>query len=161
MGLAHAARFASSSCSFPALSATRSPFTNGATLISALPFMFASTNLAIEVAALPFIFLGWQYVVALSVGAPMVVAVMAVLVMLTMPERLTRAAREHAEHAQGMDMNPSEGPPDAPDGRSLDHRAWHLYIAESRMVWTELLIGLLIAGAIAATATLQTFEQAG
>lgn len=79
LGLAMLLGFAFSSCSFPALSATRSLFTKGAALTSALAFTFASTNLAIEVAALAFIFLGWQYVVALFVSAPILVAVMALL----------------------------------------------------------------------------------
>ncbi len=99
---------------------------------------------------------------ALFVGAPILVAVMAVLVRLTKPERLTRAAREHAEHAEGMDMNPSEGLPGSLGERLRDERAWHRvgtsYIAEWRMVWKELLIGFLIAGAIAALVPASFFE---
>ncbi len=163
VGLAMLLGFASSSCSLAALSATRSLFTKGASLISALAFMFASTNLAIEVAALAFIFLGWQYVVALFVGAPILVVVMAVLVRLTKPERLTLAAREHAEHAEGIDMNPSEGLPGPLGERLRDERAWHRvgtsYIAEWRMVWKELLIGFLIAGAFAALVPASFFED--
>jgi len=162
LGLAMALGFASSSCSFAALSATRSLFTKGAALTSALAFMFASTNLAIEVAALAFIFLGWQYVVALFVGAPILVAVMAVLVRLTRPERLTDAAREHAEQAEGEDMNPSQGLPPSLAERFRDQRAWHRvgtsYVAEWRMVWKELLIGFLIAGAIAALVPSSFFQ---
>ena len=162
LGLAMLLGFASSSCSFAALSATRSLFTKGAALTSALAFMFAATNLAIEVAALAFIFLGWQYVVALFLGAPILVAVMAVLVRLTKPQSLTDAARERAQQAFGMDMNPSEGLPDALGDRFRDGRAWHRvgtsYIGEWRMVWKELLIGFLIAGAIAALVPASFFE---
>jgi uncharacterized membrane protein YraQ (UPF0718 family) len=162
LGLAMLLGFASSSCSFAALSATRSVFTKGAALTSALAFMFASTNLAIEVAALAFIFLGWQYVLALFVGAPILVAVMAVLVRLTRPERLTDAAREHAEHAEGMEMNPGEGLPGSVGDRFRDQKAWHRvgvsYISEWRMVWKELLVGFLIAGAITALVPTSFFE---
>ncbi len=124
--------------------------------------MFASTNLAIEVAALAFIFLGWQYVAALFIGAPVLVAVMAVLVRLTKPQRFTDIAREHAEHAEGTDMNPSEGLPRSLGERFRDQRAWHRvgtsYIAEWRMVWKELLVGFLIAGAVAALVPAALFE---
>ncbi len=162
LGLAMLLGFAASSCSFAALSATRSLFTKGAALSSALAFMFASTNLAIEVAALAFIFLGWQYALALFLGAPILVAVMAVLVRITKPERLTQAAREHAESAEGMEMNPGEGLPAALGERFRDGRTWHRvgssYVAEWRMVWKELLIGFLIAGAVAALVPASFFE---
>ena len=162
LGLAMLLGFASSSCSFAALSATRSLFTKGAALTSALAFMFASTNLAVEVAALAFIFLGWQYVVALFVGAPILVAVMALLVRLTKLDHLTEAAREHAEHASGMEMNPSEGLPGSLRQRAKDYRAWHrvgsAYVAEWAMVWKELLVGFLVAGAVAALVPASFFQ---
>ena len=162
LGLAMLLGFASSSCSFAALSATRSLYTKGAALTSALAFMFASTNLAIEVAALAFIFLGWQYVLALFLGAPILVAVMAALVHLTKPQRLTDAARQRAEQASGMEMNPSEGLPRRLGERFRDQRAWHRagssYVAEWRMVWKELLVGFLVAGAIAALVPASVFE---
>ena len=97
--------FVSSSCSFAALSATRSLWTKGAALTSALAFMFASTNLAVEVAALAFIFLGWQYALALFAGAPILIAVMAVLVRFSRPDRLAKSAEERAEQVSGMDMD--------------------------------------------------------
>jgi uncharacterized protein len=100
LGLAAVLGFASSSCSFAALAATRSLWTKGAALTAALAFMFASTNLAIEVAALAWIFLGWQYAAALFVGAPILIGVMAVLIRLTKPRSLTQEALEHAKSAE-------------------------------------------------------------
>jgi uncharacterized membrane protein YraQ (UPF0718 family) len=162
LGLAMVLGFASSSCSFAALSATRSLFTKGAALTSALAFMFASTNLAIEVAALAFIFLGWQYVVGLFVGAPILVAVMAVLVRLTCPEQLARQALEHARDVEGHDMDSAEGLPGSFVERIRDGRAWarvgSAYVGEWRMVWKELLIGFTVAGAIAALVPDAVFE---
>lgn len=162
LGLAMLLGFASSSCSFAALSATRSLFTKGAALTSALAFMFASTNLAVEVAALASFSLGWQYALALFVGAPILVTVMAVLVRLTRPQRLVEAAHPHAEQVEGMDMNPSEGLPAALSDRATDPRTWHRvgssYLAEWRMVWKELLIGFLVAGAVAALVPAAFFQ---
>jgi len=146
--------FASSSCSFAALSATRSLYTKGASLTSALAFMFASTNLAIEVAALALIFLGWPYAIALFVGAPVLVTVMNVLVRITAPARLADDARAHAQEAEAHEMDPSAGLPSEMRDRLRDRRAWaHVgdaYVAEWRMVWKELLVGFTVAGAIAA-----------
>lgn len=96
----------------------------GAHLIAALAFMFASTNLAIEVAALAFIFLGWQFALALFVGAPVLVAVMAVLVRLTRPDDLGRSALEHAREIQ-EDVDPSDRLPQQWRDRLKDRDAWH------------------------------------
>ena len=154
LGLAMLLGFASSSCSFAALSATRSLLTKGAAVTSALAFMFASTNLAIEVAALAFIFLGWQYAVALFLGAPILVGAMAVTVRLTLPEGLADQALERARDVEGRGMDHAEGLPSKLRERLGDTRAWgrvgDAYIAEWRMVWKELLVGFAVAGAIAA-----------
>lgn len=162
LALAMVLGFASSSCSFAALGATRSLFVKGAALTSALAFMFASTNLAVEVAALAFIFLGWEYALALFVGAPILVAVMSLLVRLTAPQQLTDDAKAHAEQVSGMEDNPSEGLPESLRDRATDRRAWHRvgtsYIAEWDMVYKELAVGFLIAGAIAALVPSSFFE---
>ena len=162
LSLAALLGFISSSCSFAALSATRSLWTKGAALTSALAFMFASTNLAVEVAALAFIFLGWQYALALFVGAPILIAVMTVLVRLTQPRRLAKDAREHAEQVSGMEMDPREGLPQRFTERARDERAYHrlggAYFGEWRMVYKELIVGFLVAGAVAALVPAAFFE---
>lgn len=162
LGLAALLGFVSSSCSFAALSATRSLWTKGAALTSALAFMFASTNLAVEVAALAFIFLGWQYALALFAGAPVLIVVMAVLVRLTAPDHLAEDARERAEHLSGMDMEPTEGLPDTMSERLRDPRAYErlgqAYFSEWQMVYKELIAGFLVAGAVAALVPAAFFE---
>ncbi len=154
--------FASSSCSFAALSATRSLFTKGGHLISALAFMFASTNLAIEVAALAWIFLGWQFVVALFVGAPILVAVMALVVRLTYPKKWVESARRHAGGVGGQAMDASDGLPGSAGKRLKSRESWHRvgrsFVIEWKMVWKELLVGFLVAGAVAALVPRSFFE---
>lgn len=154
--------FVSSSCSFAALSATRSLWTKGAALTSALAFMFASTNLAVEVAALAFIFLGWQYALALFAGAPILIAVMAVLVRFSRPDRLAKSAEERAEQVSGMDMDAAGELPERFSDRARDERAYQnmglAYFAEWRMVYKELVVGFLIAGAVAALVPASFFE---
>ncbi len=153
VGLAMLLGFASSSCSFAALSATRSIWAKGAHLIAALAFMFASTNLAIEVAALAFIFLGWQFALALFVGAPIIVAIMAVIVRLTRPEELSRQALEHAQGITQDEDDSSEELPEEWRDRFTSARAWQrvgrAYLMEWGMVWRELAIGFTIAGIVA------------
>lgn len=152
LGLAAVLGFASSSCSFAALSATRSLFTKGASLVSSLAFMFASTNLAIEVAILSYIFLGWQYALALFVGAPILIAFMAVFVRITQPHRLTGAALEKARSVESAHQHSSE----VIEGPILQtirtKAAWQnvgaSYFSEWKMVYRDLIAGFIIAGFI-------------
>ncbi|MDQ4145806.1 MAG: permease [Actinomycetota bacterium] len=162
VGLAMLLGFASSSCSFAALSATRSIWAKGGHLIAALAFMFASTNLAIEVAALALIFLGWQFALALFVGAPIIVVIMAAIVRLTRPDALSKHA---LERARDVTQDESEGSDDLPDGwreRFANARAWQrvgrAYKMEWGMVWKELAIGFTIAGAVAALVPASFFK---
>jgi uncharacterized membrane protein YraQ (UPF0718 family) len=161
VGLAMLLGFASSSCSFAALSATRSIWAKGAHLIAALAFMFASTNLAVEVAALAFIFLGWHFALALFVGAPILVVVMAGLIRVTRPDQLSRDALERAQEMQENGDASVELPHEWRD-RLTDRDAWdrvgRRYLMEWQMVWKELLIGFTIAGAVAALVPASFFE---
>lgn len=162
LGLAALLGFISSSCSFAALSATRSLFTKGASLTAALAFMFASTNLAFEVALLAYIFLGWQYSLALFVGAPILIAIMALLVRITKPERLTKQAKQHAEEVGGHTMEYTEGLPESFREKITKSKAWHrvgkAYFGEWGMVYKELIAGFLVAGAVAALVPASFFE---
>jgi uncharacterized membrane protein YraQ (UPF0718 family) len=162
LGLAMLLGFISSSCSFAALSATRSLFTKGAALISALAFMFAATNLALELAFLLWIFLGWQFVLALFLGAPILVAAMAVLVRITGQHDAIEAAREHARQVEAGGEEPSAGLPQAWSDRLRSRQAWHrigrAYLGEWGMVWKELLVGFTVAGFVAALVPDAFFE---
>ena len=92
---------ASSSCSFAALAAARSLVQKGAHFISAVAFMFASTNLVIELGVLIFIFLGWHYLAAELIGGLVLIAVSSMLIRITYPQSWIRDAenkvKENAE----------------------------------------------------------------
>ncbi len=145
--------FVSSSCSFAALSATRSLFTKGASIISALAFMFASTNLAIEVAVLAYIFLGWQYSLALFIGAPVLISIQAILVKITCPSELINKAKQHAKNLHDHDHDPSDGLPKSFKAKIKTLKTWKrigaTYRGEWGMVYKELFVGFLIAGFVA------------
>lgn len=162
VGLAAGLGFISSSCSFAALAATRALWTKGARLESALAFMFASTNLVIELGVLLWIFLGWEFVLALYLGAGILIPVMVVLVRLTYPKRLAEEARRRASEVQGGAMDPAEGLDPSWRARIRDGRAWgrvgDRFVMEWQMAGKEILFGFLVAGAIAALVPRGVFE---
>src|SRR5216117_3387606 len=91
---------ASSSCSYAAVAAARSAFQQGAALIPALAFMFASTNLVIELGAMIWVLIGWKFVLAEVVGALVLIAVMWFVAAKIFPPDLERKAREHTQTVQ-------------------------------------------------------------
>ena len=66
---------ASSSCSYAAVAAARSAIQQGAALLPALAFMFASTDLVIELGAVLWVLMGWQFVLAEILGAFMLIII--------------------------------------------------------------------------------------
>lgn len=138
----------SSSCSFAALAAARSLVRKGAHFVSAVAFMFASTNLVIELGILIFIFLGWQFLVAEIIGGLILIAISSTLIRLTYPKRWMEAAREKVEaesEAETERFDPME--------RIKSLKGWarvgNQFVEEWLMVWQEILIGFTIAGFIA------------
>src|SRR5256884_6398351 len=79
---------ASSSCSYAAVAAARSAIQQGAALVPALAFMFASTNLVIELGAVLWVLMGWQFVLAEILGAFVLIALMWLLIRSFLPTNL-------------------------------------------------------------------------
>ncbi|MFD5073741.1 permease [Streptomyces sp. NPDC058371] len=151
---------ASSSCSYAAVALARSLFRKGANFTAAMAFEIASTNLVVELGVILTLLMGWQFTVAEFVGGPVMIVVLAVLFRIFLREGLLRAARERAErgiagsmegHA-AMDMSiQGEGS----FARRLFSRdgftsVAHVFVMEWAAILRDLVIGLLIAGAIAA-----------
>src|SRR4051812_21251300 len=84
---------ASSSCSYAAAALARTLFQKGAHIISAFAFMIASTNLVIELGLVLWSLMGWQFVVAESVGGLLLIAFFAGLMRTIGPVRQFEAAR--------------------------------------------------------------------
>ncbi|MCT9104973.1 permease [Streptomyces mirabilis] len=151
---------ASSSCSYAAVALARSLFRKGANFTAAMAFEIASTNLVVELGVILALLMGWQFTVAEFVGGPIMIVVLAVLFRIFLRERLLREAREQAErglagsmegHA-AMDMSiRSEG---SFVRRLLSRDGYtsvaHVFVMEWAAILRDLVIGLLIAGAIAA-----------
>ena len=151
---------ASSSCSYAAVALARSLFRKGADFTAAMAFEIASTNLVVELGVIMALFMGWQFTAAEFVGGPLMIVALAVLFRLLLRERLLRQAREQAErglagsmegHA-AMDMSVRS---DAPFLRRLLSRdgftaTAHVFVMEWAAIIRDLVVGLLIAGAVAA-----------
>ncbi|SME92605.1 permease [Desulfovibrio gilichinskyi] len=143
--------FISSSCSFAALSTTRSLFVKGAGLVPALAFMLASTNLVVELGIIIGVFLSWQFVAGEYIGGILLILIMWIVVRLTLPKGLESQAREHAREQTGDEEEDEEQ-----DWRKLItssegwHRVAHRYVMEWDMVWKDVTIGFTVAGIISA-----------
>src|SRR5437660_10258850 len=69
----------SSSCSYAATAMAKSLFQKGADFITAMVFMFASTNLVIELGVVLVILMGWQFAAAEFVGGFVMIILLAAL----------------------------------------------------------------------------------
>jgi uncharacterized protein len=151
---------ASSSCSYAAVALARSLFRKGASFIAAMTFEIASTNLVIELGIILALLMGWRFTAAEFIGGPIMIVVLAVLFRLFLRERLLRTAREQAERGVAGSM---EG--HAAMDMSVQRKGsfWqrllsgegftsvaHVFVMEWAAILRDLVIGLLIAGAIAA-----------
>ncbi|MGE4194427.1 MAG: permease [Pseudodesulfovibrio sp.] len=151
VGLATFFGFISSSCSFAALSTTRSLFAKGAGLVPALAFMLSSTNLVVELGIIIGVFLSWQFVVGEYAGGILLVLIMWAVVRVTLPKGLENRAREHAREQTG-----DEDEDGGQDWRRLigSREGWrrvaHRYVMEWDMVWKDVTIGFTVAGIISA-----------
>ena len=159
---------ASSSCSYAAVALARSLFRKGADFTAAMAFEIGSTNLVVELGIILALLMGWQFTVAEFVGGPLMIVALAVLFRLFVRSRLVDAARRQADrglagsmegHA-AMDMSVQR------EGsfwrRLLSREGFtsvsHVFVMEWAAILRDLVIGLLIAGSIAAWVP-QTFWQ--
>ena len=144
---------ASSSCSYAAVAIAKTLFERGASLVSAMVFQFASTNLVFELGLVLWVFVGWRFTVAELVGGiVLIVLLWAALRMLVSPERELALRRDvakrdagHRHHSASSDM------PLRQRLRSL--QAWsdvaHNFRGDWGMLWREIGAGFLIAGYLA------------
>ena len=151
---------ASSSCSYAAVALARSLFRKGANFTAAMAFEIASTNLVIELGIILALLLGWQFTLAEFIGGPVMIVFIAVLFRLFLRERLLDDARYQADQAvagsmeghAAMDMSVQTEGTFWQRLRSADGftSVSHLFVMEWAAVLRDIVIGLLIAGAVAA-----------
>jgi uncharacterized membrane protein YraQ (UPF0718 family) len=150
---------ASSSCSYAAVALARSIFQKGASFTAAMVFELASTNLVIELGIILLALLGWQFAVAEYLGGLLMIVFIAVIFRLTLTPRLVALAK--AQAGKGL-MGRMEGHATmdmSVEGGSFWQKVWssrgltaisHYFVMDWASVWVDIVLGLLIAGAIAA-----------
>src|SRR3954453_9658564 len=84
----------SSSCSYAASAMAKSLFQKGADFVSAMVFMFASTNLVIELGIVWAVLMGWQFAAAQFVGGVIMVLLLAVTGGFVVRRGLAERARQ-------------------------------------------------------------------
>jgi hypothetical protein len=151
---------ASSSCSYAAVALARSIFRKGGDFIAAVAFQFASTNLVIELGIILAVLIGWQFVAAEFAGGIVMIALLTLLLRVVMRRRLIEEARRRADrgiagrmegHA-AMDM--SVGGEGSILARAVSPQGItaisHYFVMDWASTWIDIMLGLLISGALAA-----------
>src|SRR3982074_1995561 len=103
IGIALALGAASSSCSYAAVAIARSIFRQGANFTAGLAFEMASTNLVLELSIILIVLMGWQFMAAEAIAAPIMVAILAVLFRLFLRPQLLQAARQQGDVSDRAD----------------------------------------------------------
>lgn len=161
LALASVLGAASSSCSYAAVAMARSIFRKGADFTAAIAFEIASTNLVIEMGVILAVLLGWQFTAAEFVGGPIMILLLALLFRRFLTPKLVNAARKQAErglagrmegHASMDDMSVSGSRSTWQKLKSSKGRTAtsHFFVMDWASIWMDIVLGLLIAGALAA-----------
>ncbi|RRQ49471.1 permease [Maribacter algicola] len=143
--------FVSSSCSFAALASAKSLFKKGASFLSSMAFLLASTNLVIELGIIISIFLGWQFVVGEYIGGLLLIGICWILIRVINPKKLIEAARKNLD-----DEDDCDSMDDSKDWKKqiIKENSWarvgKKYKMEWQMVWKDVTVGFTIAGIVAA-----------
>jgi uncharacterized membrane protein YraQ (UPF0718 family) len=151
---------ASSSCSYAAVALARSLFRKGANFTAAMAFEIGSTNLVVELGIILALLMGWQFTVAEFIGGPTMIVVLALLFRLFVRTRLVEAARAQAERGIAGSMEGHAAMDMSVQGEGSFWRRLftqqgltsvsHVFVMEWAAILRDLVLGLLIAGAIAA-----------
>src|SRR5215212_2629234 len=151
---------ASSSCSYAAVALARSLFRKGANFTAAMAFEIGSTNLVIELGVIMALLMGWQFTAAEFLGGPIMIVVLAVLFRLFVRSRIIEAARAQAERGIAGSMEGHAAMDMSVAGKGSFWRRLgspkgftavsHIYVMEWAAILRDLVIGLLLAGAMAA-----------
>jgi YHS domain-containing protein/uncharacterized membrane protein YraQ (UPF0718 family) len=153
---------ASSSCSYAASAMAKSLFQKGADFVSALVFMFASTNLVVELGIVLVVLMGWPFMAAELTGGPvMIVLLVLVAPVLLSPVSLNRARERLGPLAPSRESEvPASGRAEMPEasGSSRTARIMSLAgwsdaasytLADLTMLRREMAVGYLVAGFLA------------
>ncbi|HZN14936.1 MAG TPA: permease [Acidimicrobiales bacterium] len=154
----------SSSCSYAATAMGKSLFQKGADFVTAMVFMFASTNLVVELGVVLLILMGWQFAAAEFVGGPIMIVLLAGFGGYVLHRGVTEPARQRlrAGVVGGHDHLAMVGVSEERQ-QELEHQPWRKKLtskaawadaasytmADMNMLRKELVIGYVVAGFLA------------
>ena len=164
----------SSSCSYAASAMGKSLFQKGADFVTAMIFMFASTNLVIELGIVLIVLMGWQFAAAEFVGGAIMIVLLAVTGSWVIKKRRADAARDRLRSGKlaGHDHDDMVGVSEARQAE-LEHTPWSVKlrsrgawsdaasyaVADVTMLRRELLLGYGIAGALTVMVTQEVWNS--
>lgn len=150
---------ASSSCSYAAVAMARSIVRKGGDFTAAMAFQFAATNLVLELGVLMWVLISWQFAAAEFIGGPIMIVLLVLLFRLFLKDSLKEQAIKQADkgiagnmegHA-AMSMGEQHG---SWKQRLVSKEGWiaisHNYVMNWTMLWRDIGIGLIVAGALGA-----------
>jgi len=164
----------SSSCSYAAAAMAKSVFQKGADFVTAMVFMFASTNLVVELGVVLLILLGWQFAAAEFVGGPIMIVLLAGFGGFVLHRRLSDPARERLRaglvggHDHTAMVGVSEERQEALErarwrDKLTSKAAWSdaaaYTMADLKMLRRELVIGYTVAGFLAVVVPMHVWND--
>lgn len=150
---------ASSSCSYAAVALSRSMVRKGADFTAAMAFQFASTNLVLELGIILAVLLGWRFTLAEFIGGPIMIGLLVLFLRRVMTDQRLAEARAEAERGRSGRMEGHAAMDMSLAGGSIITRALspkgltaisHFYVMDWASIWSDIVLGLLISGALAA-----------
>jgi uncharacterized membrane protein YraQ (UPF0718 family)/YHS domain-containing protein len=154
----------SSSCSYAATAMAKSLFQKGADFITAMVFMFASTNLVIELGVVLLILMGWQFAAAEFIGGPIMIILLVLAGGVIVKRDEINEARRRLQEGKvaGHDHQEMVGVSEERQ-EELEHTPWRVKLtskaawadaasyamADIKMLRKELVIGYSVAGLLA------------
>lgn len=163
----------SSSCSYAASAMAKSLFQKGADFISAMVFMFASTNLVVELGAVLLILMGWQFAAAEFIGGPIMIVLLVAVGAWAFRGRLVSDARrrlqqgtvgghDHAAMVGVSNERQEELEAAAWSDKLTSKAAWSdaasYTMADITMLRKELVIGYTVAGFLAVLVPMEVWN---
>lgn len=142
--------FISSSCSFSALATSKSLFQKGASFVTSIAFLLASTNLVIELGIIISIFLGWQFVVGEYVGGILLILISWLLIRIINPNKLIKKAREKLSNDGHHNHDENKSFKEKVSSSTAWAKVGKQYFMEWKMVWKDVTVGFTIAGIVSA-----------
>ncbi len=125
-----------------------------------MAFQFASTNLVLELGIILAVLIGWQFTLAEFIGGPIMIVLLVLMLRRVMSrERVAEARRRAEENRQGRmerhaEMDMSVGGQGSVLARALSPTGLtaisHFFVMDWVSVWSDIVLGLLISGALAA-----------